>query len=212
MSKESIYAKLVRAYYKLGRSLSALCNILKLKLFGVKVSGRPYVCGHLYLERGDEAEISIGDRFRCISGGGRNRIGRNIRSGIFASPSARISIGRDVGISCSCIWAREEIVIGDGVNIGADCVVMDHDAHSLDPTIRRDRSLDRDSAATAKIVIEEDVLIGARSIVLKGTHIGKGSVIGAGSIVTGEIPPMQIWGGHPAKYIRDIPQAAAKKD
>lgn len=54
-----------------------------------------------------------------------------------------------------------------------------------------------------KIKIEEDVFIGANSIITKPLTIGKGSIIGAGSVVTKDIPPYQIWAGNPARYIKD---------
>jgi len=53
-----------------------------------------------------------------------------------------------------------------------------------------------------KIVIEDDVWIGAGSIILTGITIGEGSIIGAGSIVTKSIQPYSIVAGNPAKVIR----------
>jgi acetyltransferase-like isoleucine patch superfamily enzyme len=53
-------------------------------------------------------------------------------------------------------------------------------------------------------VIENKVFIGARSIVLKGVTIGEGSVIGAGSVVTRNVPPMTIAVGNPARIIGSI--------
>lgn len=52
------------------------------------------------------------------------------------------------------------------------------------------------------IVIEDDVWIGAGSIILGGAHIGKGAVVGAGSVVTGSLPPNSICAGVPARKIR----------
>ena len=51
------------------------------------------------------------------------------------------------------------------------------------------------------IVIEDDVWIGARAIILKGVRIGTGAVIAAGAVVTKDVPPFEIWGGVPAKLI-----------
>lgn len=56
------------------------------------------------------------------------------------------------------------------------------------------------------MVIEDDVWIGTGCVVLPGTHIGKGSVIAAGSVVASDIPAMCIAGGNPAKVIRDMQQ------
>ena len=57
---------------------------------------------------------------------------------------------------------------------------------------------------TKNIRIDDNVFIGGHSIILKGSSIGKNSIIGAGSVVSGEIPANEIWGGNPAKFIRSI--------
>jgi acetyltransferase-like isoleucine patch superfamily enzyme len=56
------------------------------------------------------------------------------------------------------------------------------------------------------IIIEDDAWIGFNSIILKGVTIGKGSIVGAGSVVTKSVPPWTIVGGNPAKIIREIPE------
>lgn len=52
-------------------------------------------------------------------------------------------------------------------------------------------------------IIEDDVWIGTGAIIMSGVTIGKGSIVAAGSIVTKNIPPCEIWGGNPAKKIKD---------
>ncbi|MBR1435568.1 MAG: acyltransferase, partial [Bacteroidales bacterium] len=71
------------------------------------------------------------------------------------------------------------------------------------PVSRRDYLTDEKNIATAPVRICDDVLLGARVIVLKGVTIGEGSVVGAGSVVTKNIPPHQIWAGNPARFIRE---------
>ena len=56
----------------------------------------------------------------------------------------------------------------------------------------------------APILIEDDAFIGARSIILKGVTIGKGSIIGAGAVVTRNVPEYSIVAGNPAKVIGDV--------
>lgn len=120
-----------------------------------------------------------------------------------------ILIGDHVGMSSPCLWAKERISIGNFVNIGGDCILMDSDAHNLDWRIRDSLkmmtskvSLDNHTAKCAPIVIEDHVLIGARSIILKGVTIGHGAVIGAGSVVVKNIPANCIAAGNPCKVIK----------
>jgi acetyltransferase-like isoleucine patch superfamily enzyme len=56
---------------------------------------------------------------------------------------------------------------------------------------------------TGEVHIEEDAFIGCNTIICNAVTIGKGSIVGAGSVVTKDIPPYQVWGGVPAKYIKD---------
>lgn len=53
-----------------------------------------------------------------------------------------------------------------------------------------------------KTVIENDVWIGANTLIKSGVKIGNGAIVGMGSVVTKDIPPYEIWAGNPAKYIR----------
>lgn len=50
--------------------------------------------------------------------------------------------------------------------------------------------------------IEDDVWIGTNSVIRRGVKIGKGAIVGAGAVVTRDIPPYQVWGGVPAKFIK----------
>lgn len=79
---------------------------------------------------------------------------------------------------------------------------MDTDAHSVDFRVRRDINTDIKEKHSSPVVIEDDVLIGVNSIILKGVTIGARSVIGAGSIVTKSIPADCIAAGNPAKVIK----------
>lgn len=82
--------------------------------------------------------------------------------------------------------------------------MYDTDFHSLDYTLRRSHTLDMKGKKMAKVTVEHDVFIGAGCIILKGVTIGACSIIGAGSVVTKDIPANQIWAGNPAKFIRNL--------
>ena len=51
--------------------------------------------------------------------------------------------------------------------------------------------------------MEDDVWIGAGSVLLSGVKIGRGAIVAAGSVVTKDVPACEIWGGNPAAKIRD---------
>jgi acetyltransferase-like isoleucine patch superfamily enzyme len=52
------------------------------------------------------------------------------------------------------------------------------------------------------VIIEDDVWVGTRAIILHGVHIGRGAVVAAGAVVTKDVPPYAIVGGVPARIIR----------
>jgi acetyltransferase-like isoleucine patch superfamily enzyme len=89
------------------------------------------------------------------------------------------------------------IKIGNNVLIGpySQLYSVDHGHKGKKPN-HRQRSI------YSKIIIEDEVWIGANSIILKGVKIGKGAVIGAGSIVTKNVSPYTIYAGNPAKFIK----------
>ena len=196
------YRRLFRLPRKFRAAWSRCGNAVRFRLQGVSLGRGSRIQGKVYLRLDGRSTVSIGQNCHIVGGLGINRIGRNLASSLSAGEGAVIRIGDGVGISNSCLWALERIEIGNHVNIGADCILLDHDAHSLDPLERRDYAIDRQHTATAPIVIGDDVLIGARCIILKGVHIGARSVIGAGSVVTGDIPAGEVWAGNPARKIR----------
>lgn len=197
------------------RQLSVSANRLMFWLNDVDFGKNLRVWGHLYLRKARGSKISIGDNFEFTNGGGVNPLSRNLRGCIFTQfPDSSIIIGNNVGISSSCIRAKERIVIGNNVNIGAGCILIDTDAHNLDYRVRASkatvnkygRKYEKDSftAKSSPIVIEDNALIGAYCIILKGVTVGARSIIGAGSVVTKPVPPDCIAAGNPCKVIRKL--------
>lgn len=154
-------------------------------------------------------KIRIGNDFRFSSGDSINPISRNLRGAFYlGTPQASIIIGDEVGMSSTCLWANERIEIGNHVNIGGDCIIMDNDAHPHDFTTRR-RDYCRKTGVeftniipTEPVIVEDDAWIGARCIILKGVRIGARSIIAAGSVVTKDIPSDCVAGGNPCSVIR----------
>ena len=117
-----------------------------------------------------------------LSGNAVNPLCRNLYGCIATMPNARIQIGNNVGLSSTCIWAYKSIIIGNHVLIGGDVMLIDSDAHSLNSWDRRNSERDRKNRKSEGIVIGNDVLIGTKSIILKGVHIGDRVIVGAGSV------------------------------
>jgi acetyltransferase-like isoleucine patch superfamily enzyme len=151
------------------------------------------------IHRYRDSEISIGNRVEIRSGRTSNVLGLAHPTIITTlTPEARIRIDDEVGLSGTTICAAIGVVIGRGAIAGADVLITDTDHHSLDPEQGRNSLLD---AAAAPIHIGADVFIGARAIILKGTHIGDGAVIGAGAVVGGRVPARAIVAGNPATTV-----------
>ena len=95
----------------------------------------------------------------------------------------KIIIGKGVNFNhnCMCI-SHESIIIGDNSSFGPNVCIYDHD-HDFDSNGKI-----KGKFKSSEIVIEENVWIGANTTILRGTHIGKNSIIGAGSVIKGFIP------------------------
>jgi len=152
------------------------------------------------IQKHRSSKIIIGEDFIICSDPKQNSIGVFQKSIIKAlSPMSVISIGNNVGISGATI-SGSNITIGNDVLIGSGVLISDNDAHPIDPKKRNDNSYIK----SAPVIIEDEVFIGARSIILKGVTIGRGSVIGAGSVLSKNVPPYQIWAGNPAKFVKNL--------
>ena len=112
--------------------------------------------------------------------------------------SGVIILGKYILISPgTSIRSAKKIKIGQSAMIASDVTITDSDWHGI-----YDRT---DYVASPKeVLIEDNVWIGEKSIILKGTKIGANSIIGAGSVVSGEVPPNTIYAGNPAREIRKL--------
>lgn len=111
---------------------------------------------------------------------------------------AVLQIGENFAMTGGSIIAAERVVIGDNVAVGANTVITDTDFHPLEAEARR---FDGKPASTSPVTIEDNVFIGMNCLILKGVTLGRGSVIGAGSVVTKDVPPDTKAAGNPARII-----------
>ena len=125
--------------------------------------------------------------------------GKNVtieKNAYFATGTG-ISIGNRSGLGINCM-VHGPLTIGDNVMMGPDVVILTH-THNIDiPTL----PMIEQGMRTAPVTIGNDVWIGMRSIIMPGVNIGDGSVIGAGAVVTKDVPAYAIVGGVPAKVIK----------
>ena len=161
--------------------------------------------GYTYIRIGKNAQVKIGDDFVSNSGV-YNAIDNKVCSKIVVGENAKLTIGNQSGMSNTVLYCVDEITIGDYVNIGAGCLIMDTNFHSTYWKDREDRTKDCKLRKNSPINIGNYAFIGANCIICKGVTIGDKSMIAAGSVVVKDIPQGEIWGGNPAKFIKNIEQ------
>ena len=149
-----------------------------------------------------------------LKGDGKISFGENIQIGVvaahytYSSYNYILASGKDTEVKFgnnvvmangATIQATAGISLGNDVMIGINCFLVDTDGHDLDPEKRMNGVV-----KSAKITIEDNVVIFYNSVVFKGVTIGKNSIIGACSVVTKDIPPNVFAAGSPAKVIRNL--------
>lgn len=158
----------------------------------VNICGKSYWNGIPSIDKGRNSTITIGNGCRFASRHTSNRLGLFHPCMITTQENAVLKIGNNCGFSAVSLWCFKCITIGNNVRVGANVTIMDGDAHQDDPRAGKD----------SPIFIEDNVWIGACSIVMKGVTIGRNSVIGAGSVVTKDIPENVVAAGNPCKVVR----------
>lgn len=145
---------------------------------------------------------------------GNIQIGRNcmIRCQITAVGNGKITIGNNTYIGDkSRIGAIQDIRIGNDVMISSEVHILDNNNHPTSPEQRLQMTQSADfygelwswtKSEHAPVIICDNVWIGERCTILKGVTIGKGSIIGANSVITHDVPDYVIAAGNPAKVVK----------
>jgi virginiamycin A acetyltransferase len=161
------------------------------------------------LEVHPEAVIDESVRFYPSVRGTRIVVGARTHIDAFAiiravGGTGDVVIDEDSRIGPHCV-----LYSGNGIAIGKHVLMAPHVSvvpanHAFE---RRDIpiALQRFMPSRGGVVIDDDVWIGAQSVLLDGTHIEQGAIIAAGSVVRGRVPAYEIWGGVPARRIKDRP-------
>ncbi len=167
---------------------------------GVRISfGKKIRCGRgLYLKRGASIDalsyggISIGNNFSL------GRYARIECTGVYRDVGNSLKIGHNVGVNDYCyISVRGDIEIGNHVIIGPGAKIFS-EKHNFDD---REIPIRLQGETKEKTIIKDDVWIGANACIAPGVTVGKGSVIGMGSVVTKDVDDYSIMGGVPAELI-----------
>lgn len=170
--------------------LSTLIGYVKCKMWGVQIGNNITFLGRIIIYREPGSKIRINSNCLFNSSSFYNFRGMNhsciIQTG---TKNASIIIGDKCSFSGVSIVCDNHICLGNNVRVGANSSIADRDGHG---------------AGVSSVFIEDNVWLGMNVQVLKGVHIGKNSVIGAGSIVTKDIPANVIAAGNPCKVIKQI--------
>jgi acetyltransferase-like isoleucine patch superfamily enzyme len=171
----------------------------------VKFKGKPLI------DTQGGGYIKIGSNSQIFSRNHDTHVNYGVPSKLVADRrGARIIIGDNCSIGGACIHAWNSITIGNDCLIGTGTNIIDangHPVHLDNCTSRRPRS-----QVSHPIIIEDDVWIALNCIILPGTNIGYGSVIGSNSVVKGHIPPMSLVMGNPAQVVGKIRGQIQQRD
>ena len=152
-----------------------------------------------YLPISYRTPFKVSKKIRGFFGGGILKYhGKNINIEHGAEFNGQCTCGDNssVGVHCKLFGPVE---IGNNVMMGPECIfyTINHKHDRTDiPMIAQGMTKPK------KVIVEDDVWIGSRCIVLPGVVIGKGSIIGAGTVVTKSVPPNSIVCGNPGKIVR----------
>lgn len=145
--------------------------------------------------------IKIGNHVNINSSLKSDPIGGQTKTILYTRNQGRIEIGDRVGMSNTAIVAENSVTVGEYTNIGGGTKIYDTDFHSLNSM---DRLNGDKNVRSTPVTIGKRVFIGGHCIILKGVTIGDDAVIGAGAVVSRDVPCGEIWAGNPAVFIRKI--------
>lgn len=139
---------------------------------------------------------------------------------VFETEAGKVVVGSHSYIGDGTFISRSSIEIGDHVTIAWGVTCYDHDSHSLDymkrrkdiedelDDIRNERHFiankDWSDVKSKPIKICNDAWIGMKVIILKGVTVGEGAIVGAGSVVTKDVPAWTVVAGNPAKVVKHL--------
>ena len=182
-------------FYRVDRLYSTYRLIMRAAWWRVELGTHCGAHGPVFFNRRQDSIIRIGNGCFFSSRPNSNSMGLFCPC-IFTTTekNASILIGENCGFSGVRIRAANSVTVRNNVRCGANVLITDTDAHSDDPR----------AGKNAPVVIDDNVWLGMNVIVLKGVHIGENSLIGAGSVVTKDIPANVMAAGVPCRVIKEL--------
>ena len=176
--RQNLWRNFTRIFYSTP-VFKSRCEIVgkRLRLIG----GIPFILGDLTLRLGDDVTM----------------YGASVLSGakVFNKPTLTVGnnthLGYHLVLNVGC-----DVTIGDNVLIADRVTIMTYDGHPANPA---ERHLPAPPESSRPVVIEDNVWIGACSIIMKGVRIGRNSIVVTGSVVTQKVPPDSLVIGNPAR-------------
>lgn len=163
---------------------------------GWKIFGRPII------QKYRESEIRLGNGLYLRSWPRSNPLAPKHPVVLSTrSSSAVIDVGDDCGFTGVTLVAEAGIEIGDRVQVGGNASIVDTDFHPIEPEVRAE---DLNAGEAAPISIGDDVFVGMEALILKGVTVGDSAVIGAGSVVSRDVPPRTVVAGNPANVVGEV--------
>ena len=185
------------------RMASSPLWLLELKIRGVQTKAPINLVGQPICSRYPGSFISLGSGVTLDSAIRSNRLGGFspcvVRT---VTPTARILLGDHVGLSNSVIVAGNSIEIGEDTILGSGVMILDNDFHVMGTGFSW---VSECSTNSKPIKIGRGCFIGSRSMILKGVTLGDRVVIGAGAVVTKDVPAYSMAAGNPARIVRTFP-------
>lgn len=162
-------------------------------------------CDHINELTGISSDVRLGENVKlsrfinlygCI-------VGDNTKIGAFVEIQKNAKVGKNCKIS-SHTFICEGVTIGDGCFVGHG-VMFINDNYPRSVNASDQLETEKDWVGRFRITtVGDKVSIGSNTTILGGVNIGEKAVIGAGSVVTKDVPPGQIWAGNPARFLRNL--------
>jgi acetyltransferase-like isoleucine patch superfamily enzyme len=157
---------------------------------GLRMEDLPYIDGTGRIVIGDH--VTLDGRLSFVFGNRHDN-----------RPEVVIGDHTYIGYGCS-FTASSSIRVGKHCLLAGGVQVSDYDGHPIDAALRRSGApMPADSVRP--VVIGDDVWIGSGVYILKGVHVGDRSIIGAGAVVTRDVPPDTVVAGNPARVVKQLP-------